>query len=105
MVGMGQQVCRAWNGIRLELNNRYTKPGSRRDPQDRRRLRIAPITARVVYVYPVERIGEPVGIAFPAHFPVRHDIDTGPMLVFERQHGGIVLRFLQGFRRYLPQRL
>jgi tetratricopeptide (TPR) repeat protein len=69
------------------------RPG---DPGHRVRLAAAAEHgARVVDVHPVQRGREPVGVALPADLAVGDDVEPGPLLVPDRQHGRVALRLLQ----------
>ena len=50
---------------------------------------------RLVVVDAVERGGEAVGVAFPAHLAVGDDVDAGALHVADRQQRGVVLRLRQ----------
>ncbi len=56
----------------------------------------------MVRIDPFERVGEPVGMAFPRLLPVGDNIEAGAFLIANRQQGCVVLRLLQKLRRYPP---
>jgi hypothetical protein len=51
--------------------------------------------ARVVQVHAVQRGGEPVRIALPDLLAVGDDVQPGPLLVAQREQGGVPLSLLQ----------
>ena len=59
--------------------------------------------AGIVEVDAVKRRGEAVGIAFAPHLAVGDDVESGALLVADRDQGGVVLRLLQPFRRDPPE--
>ena len=61
------------------------------------------MVAGVVVVDAVERGGEAVGVAFPAHLAVGDDVDAGALHVADRQQRGVVLRLRQIGLRHAPQ--
>ena len=57
----------------------------------------------IVDVDPFERGREAVGIAFTPHLAVGDDVETGALLVADRQPRCIVLRLVEPFGRHPPQ--
>ncbi len=59
--------------------------------------------AGVVEIDPVERRGEAVRVALAALLPIGEDVDPGPLLVADRQHGRVVLGLLEELRGNAPE--
>jgi hypothetical protein len=59
--------------------------------------------ARVVDVDAVERRGEAIGVALPAHLAVGDDVEPGALLVGDRQPRRVVLGLLEVGRIDPPQ--
>src|SRR6185295_16586854 len=51
----------------------------------------------------IERGGESVGVALAAHLASGDDVEPSALLVADGEHGSVVLRLLETFRRHAPQ--
>ena len=59
--------------------------------------------AGIVDIDAFERGGEAVGVALAPHLAVGDDVEAGALLVADGEHGGVVLRLVEEFRRDAPQ--
>ena len=59
--------------------------------------------SRIVDVDAFEGGGEAVRVALPAHLAVGDDVEAGPLLVDDGEHGGVVLGLFEPFRGDPPQ--
>jgi hypothetical protein len=88
--GVGPQEGHVGHLDRVAAANRAGHPGHR--------IRVAaPVQrgARVVDVHTVQGGREPVGVAFPPHLAVGHDVQASAFLRPDGQFGGIRLRLLE----------
>ena len=59
--------------------------------------------AGIVDVDAFERGGEAVGVAFAPHLAVGDDVESGALLVVDREQRRVVLRLREVLRRHGPQ--
>ena len=90
----------------LEVAELHRMPPPDRADDPRHRVRVTAAVERgprVVDVDAVQRGGEAVGVALPAHLAVGEDVEPGPFLVADGEDGGVVLGLLQPLRGDPPQ--